>query len=240
VFDASKAGTAGWISAQIEYQTAIGGTQGQNAQTNIGSLTNPTGIWSTHSGFRVPELAWQESFQAGQVVVLAGVVNQGNYIDTNIYANTGRGQFTKSALINSMVLPLPAYNYGLNLQWQPSNDWYTTLGHSVGNAGPGDSPLTDFSWASWSVDWEVGYAPSDFLGLGPDVYRIQPSLRGTADRCRAASPSTCSSSSAVTRRSAGSGVSASVARRCRPAPRRRSAPVLSCRPRSNMPDGFRS
>jgi porin len=174
VFDASKAGTAGWISAQIEYQSAIGGTQGQTAQTNIGSLTNPTSIWSTHSGFRVPELAWQESFLAGHVVALAGVINQGNYIDTNLYANTGRGQFTNSALINSMVLPLPAYNYGFNLQWQPSNDWYTMLGYSVGNAGAGDSPGTDFSWASWSVDWEVGYAPNDFLGLGPGVYRVQP------------------------------------------------------------------
>ena len=147
VFDASSAGTAGWLSAQIEYQTRHrAAIKGQTAQTNIGSLTNPTGFWSTHCGFRVSELAWQQSFLAGQVVVLAGVVNQGNYIDANIYANSGRGQFINSALINSMVLPLPAYNYGLNLQWQPSNDWYTMLGYSVGNASAGESPSTNFSW----------------------------------------------------------------------------------------------
>ena len=176
VFDASSLGTAGWVSAQIEYQTAIGGNQRQTAQTNIGSLTNPTGFWSTHSGFRVPELAWQQSFLAGHMVVLAGVVNQGNYIDANTYANSGRGQFINSALINSLVLPLEAYNYGLNLQWQPSSDWYTLLGYSVGNASAGESPGTNFSWESWSLEWEIGYAPGDVFGLGPGVYRVQPFL----------------------------------------------------------------
>ncbi len=177
VFEARGAGTAGWISAQIEYQTAIGGSgPTQNAQTNLGSLTNPTAIWSTHSGFRVPELAWQQSFHAGQIVALAGVINQANYIDASAYANTARGQFTNSALINSMVLPLPAYNYGLNLQWQPSNDWYTMLGYSVGNASAGETPGTNFSWDSWSLEWEIGYAPADVFGLGPGVYRVQPFL----------------------------------------------------------------
>jgi porin len=177
VFDARSAGTAGWISAQIEYEAALDGSGAkQNAQTNIGALTNPTSIWSTHSGLRIPELAWQQSFFSGHIVALAGVVNQGNYIDANTYANTGRGQFTNSALINSMVLPLPAYNYGLNLQWQPSNDWYAMFGTSVGNATAGESPSANFSWEDWSLLWEVGYAPSDFLGLGPGVYRIQPFL----------------------------------------------------------------
>ena len=177
VFDARGAGTAGWISAQIEYQTAIG-TSGptQTAQTNVGAVTNPTGAWLTRSGFQVPELAWQQSFDAGHVVALAGVINQANYLDTNAYANNGSGQFINSALIDSMVLPLPAYNYGLNLQWQPNNDWYTLLGYSVGNATAGQTPGTNFSWESWSLEWETGYAPSDVLGLGPGVYRVQPFL----------------------------------------------------------------
>jgi hypothetical protein len=74
------------------------------------------------------------------------------------------------------VLPLPAFNYGFNLQWQPSNDWYTVLGYSVGNALPGQAPGANFSWESWSLEWEIGYAPSDAFGLGPGVYRIQPFL----------------------------------------------------------------
>ena len=178
VFDLrGDSGTAGWISTQIEYQNPVGvADQQENVQKNIGSLTNPLGFRSIHNGFRVPELAWQQSFAAGHFVALAGVINQGNYIDVNAYANTGRGQFINSALINSMVLPLPAYNYGLNLQWQPTNDWHTMLGGSVGNASAGQSPLINFSWQNWSLEWEIGYAPSDFLSLGPGVYRLQPFL----------------------------------------------------------------
>jgi carbohydrate-selective porin OprB len=175
VFDAPSAGTAGWLSAQVQFQSAIGDSPSQQtAKTNLGTLTNPTGFWSTHSSFRVPELAWQQSFDSGHIVALAGVINQTNYFDANAYANTGRGQFINSALINSMVLPLPAYNYALDVQWQPTSDWYTMLGYSVGNASAGQTPGTNFSWANWSLEWEIGYAPSNFLGLGPGVYRIQP------------------------------------------------------------------
>jgi porin len=168
-------GTAGWLSTKIDYQAALGGGE-QSVSANIGSLTNPLAFHSSHSGWRVSELAWQQSFDTGRIVALAGVVNQGNYLDVNGYANTGRGQFVNSALVNSMVLPLPSYNYGLNLQWQPSNDWYGMLGYSVGNARAGQAPGTNFSWEAWSLQWEVGYAPDDLLGLGPGVYRIQPFL----------------------------------------------------------------
>ena len=33
-----------------------------------------------------------------------------------------------------------------------------------------------FTWDNWSLLSEFGYAPRDFLGLGPGVYRIQPFL----------------------------------------------------------------
>jgi porin len=180
VFDWRGGGTAGWISTEIQYQAALGGGEsGQSVAANIGSLTNPLQFHSSHSGWRVPELAWQQSFDSGRVVALAGVVDQGNYLDVNSYANSGRGQFMNSALVNSMVLPLPSYNYGLNLQWQPAHDWYGMVGYSVGNAGPGDSPGTNFSWQAWSLEWEVGWAPDDAFGLGRGVYRIQPFLART-------------------------------------------------------------
>jgi len=177
VFEARNAGTAGWLSAEIAYQTAIG-TSGpvQTPQTNLGTLTNPTDFWLNRSGFSVAELAWQQSFDSGHVVVLAGVIDQGNYLDTNAYANNARGQFLNSALVNSMVLPLPDSNYGLNLQWQPNKDWYTILGYSVGNALPGQAPDTNFNWGNWSLELEVGYAPSNLFGLGPGIYRVQPFL----------------------------------------------------------------
>jgi porin len=177
VFDDPAAGTAGWISAQINAKAglnAAGKTQG--AAGNLGTLTDPTGVTSSRNGFRIPELAWQQSLRGGEIVLLGGVVNQSNYLDANTYANTGRGQFLNSALINSMVLPLPSFNFGVNLQWQPSVNWYALLGASAGNASAGQTPWTNFSWEDWSVGTEIGFAPDDVLGLGPGVYRIQPFL----------------------------------------------------------------
>ena len=175
VFDAPGAGTAGWISSQIEAKTALGGTNDtQSAKSNLGTITDPTGIWSSVNGIRVPELAWQESFLDGSAVLVAGSINQENYLDKNAYAHTGRGQFINSALINSMVLPLKANNLGLNLQCQPRDDWYAMIGASVGNTPEGQLPWTDFRWHDWSLIGEVGYAPEDFLGLGPGIYRLQP------------------------------------------------------------------
>ena len=170
-------GTAGWLSAQVNAKEGLGGAgRNQNVADNVGTLTDPQGIISKRNGFKVPELAWQQAFARGAIVALAGVVSQGNYLDVNTYANSGRGQFLNSALINSMVLPLPAYNFGVNLQWQPSSEIYVMTGATAGNASAGQTPWTNFRWQDWSVVSEIGFAPHDFLGLGPGVYRIQPFL----------------------------------------------------------------
>ena len=62
----------------------------------------------------------------------------------------------------------------MNVQWQPADEWYGMIGSSVGNGHAGYVPWTDFAWDNWSLLAEFGYAPRDFLGLGPGVYRIQP------------------------------------------------------------------
>lgn len=175
VFDAPSAGTAGWISTQIEAKTGLGSAgQTQDARRNLGTITDPTGIWSSVNGFRIPELAWQQSLRNGEVVLVAGMISQGNYFDANAYAQSGRSQFINSGLINSMVMPLPNYNFGLNAQWQPKNEWYAMVGASAGNGSAGHAPWTDFNWNSWSLLGEIGYMPDDFLGLGPGAYRLQP------------------------------------------------------------------
>jgi hypothetical protein len=177
VYESPASGTAGWLSAEVSAKEGLGGAgANQSAQSNIGTLTSPTGILSRRNGIRVPELAWQQSFGQGRIVAVAGVVDQSNYLDTNTYANTGRGQFLNSALVNSMVVPLPEFNFGVNLQWQPAEEWYVILGAEAGNATAGETPWTDFSWDNWSVVSEIGFAPEDFLGLGAGVYRIQPFL----------------------------------------------------------------
>ncbi len=175
VFNAPAEGTAGWISTKISAKTGLGSAgETQSAARNLGCVADPAGIWSKVNGVRIPELAWQQSLCDGKLVAVAGMVNQSDYFDANSYANSGRGQFLNSALINSMVVPLPGYNFGLNLQWQPTAEWYGMIGSSVGNGRAGFAPWTDFARDSWSLLGEFGYAPRDFLGLGPGVYRLQP------------------------------------------------------------------
>ena len=175
VLDAPDAGTAGWISSQIEAKNGLDASGGsQSAKSNLGTLTDPTGIWSSVNGFRIPEVAWQESARHGEIVAVAGMVSQQNYIDGNAYAASGRSKFINSALIHSQVLPLAQNNFGVNLQWQPLDEWYAMAGAAMGNAPSGNPPWTDFSSANWSVPMELGYAPRNLLDLGPGVYRLQP------------------------------------------------------------------
>ncbi len=182
LFNAPAAGAAGWISSQVEAKNSFESAgQTQSAKSNLGTVTDPTGIWSSLNGVRVPELAWQQSARSGEIVVVAGVVNEGNYLDGNAYADSGRSKFINSALINSQVLPLAQYNFGLNLQWQPADEWYAMAGGSMGNAPAGFVPWTDFSGENWSVPVEIGYAPQDLFNLGPGVYRIQPFAAGAGD-----------------------------------------------------------
>ena len=175
LFDAPDAGTAGWISSQVEAKNGLeSAANTQSAKSNLGTVTDPTGIWSDVNGFRVPELAWQQSARHGEIVLVAGMVSQRNYIDGNAYADSGRSKFMNSALIHSEVLPLAQYNFGLNLQWQPVDEWYAMAGASVGDAKAGNAPWSDYSGENWSLPEEIGFAPRDLFDLGPGVYRIQP------------------------------------------------------------------
>jgi hypothetical protein len=175
IFDAPQDGTAGWISSQIEAKSGFGlDSEDQSPKSNLGTVTDPSGIWSSVNGIRVPELAWQESLAGGSVVAVAGMVNQGNYMDRNAYAQSSGNEFFNSAFCHSMVLPLASYNFGLNLQWQPLPQWYGMMGGSVGDAAAGTAPWNSLNGDNWSALWEFGYAPSDVFGLGPGIYRAQP------------------------------------------------------------------
>ena len=235
LFNAPDAGTAGWISSQVEAKNGLesaGNTQ--SAKSNLGTVTDPTGIWSDVNGFRVPELAWQQSARHGEIVVVAGMVSQRNYIDANAYADSGRSKFMNSALINSDVLPLAQYNFGINLQWQPVDEWYAMAGASMGDAKAGNAPWTDFSGQNWSLPGEIGYAPRDFFDLAPAFIassRLPPQwMAPPAADCAL----TSSSNWVRIRHWVGSGVLVSAAKKCPTAPPPRRAPGLSCKDRSNI------
>jgi len=177
VFEEPTGGPAGWLSTEVNVQLGLSpASRTQSPQSNLGTIVNPLATVFGPNGIWMSELAWQQSLMEGKLVLLAGLVDQSNYLDANNYANNSQGQFLNSALVNSVVLPLPFNNLGLNLQYQPNESWYVMLGTGANNQLPGNSPFADLSFNNWSCLLELGLTPKNVLGLGPGTYRIQPFL----------------------------------------------------------------
>ena len=175
VTEVTNAGRAGWLSVEANLQLGLSpASRNQIPVHNLATIANPNATVFGPDGGWISELAWQQSLADGKVVVLAGLVDQSNYLDANNYANNSQGQFLHSALVNSMVLPFPCNNLGLNLQWQPTESWYAMLGTGANNQLPGNSPLANLSFDNWSYLFEFGLTPKNVLGLGPGNYRLQP------------------------------------------------------------------
>jgi len=168
-------GLASWLSTEINIQRGLSPvSRDQFPQENLRTLVNPFATVFGPNGGWASELALQQSLADGKLVVLAGLIDQSNYIDANNYANNSQGQFMNSAFVNSMVLPFPFNNLGIHLQWQPSDFWYLLFGSGANNQAPGSSPFVGLSFENWSYLFELGLTPKDVLGLGPGAYRLQP------------------------------------------------------------------
>lgn len=177
VFDAPNGGPAGWLSTEVNVQLGLSSaSRTQSPQGNLGAIVNPQANVFGPNGLWLSELAWQQSLRDGTVVLLAGLVDQANYLDANGYANNPQAQFLNGAFVNSSVLPLPANNLGVSVQWQPNHSWYVLFGTGANNQAPGQSPFSDLSFADWSYLLELGLTPKDVFGWGPGVYRLQPFL----------------------------------------------------------------
>jgi porin len=175
VTEVTNADRAGWLSAEANVQLGLSpASRTQTPVGNLGTIVNPNATVFGPNGGWISELAWQQSLADGKIVMLAGLVDQSNYLDANNYANNSQGQFLNSALVNSMVLPFPFNNLGMNLQWQPTEAWYAMLGTGANNQLPGNSPFANLSFNNWSYLFEFGLTPKDVLGLGPGNYRLQP------------------------------------------------------------------
>jgi porin len=168
---------AGWLSTEANLQFGLSpASRTQSPQGNLGNIANPLATVFGPNGGWLSELAWQQSLAGGTFVLIAGLVDQSNYLDANNYANNSQGQFLNSALVNSVVLPFPFNNLGLNLQWQPGKTWYAMLGMGANNQLPGNSPFVDLGFNNWSYLFEFGLTLQDVLGLGSGNYRLQPFL----------------------------------------------------------------
>ena len=177
VTEATAEGRASWLSTEANIQLGLSpASRTQSPQGNLGTIANPLATAGGPNGGWLSELAWQQSLAGGKLVLLAGLVDQSNYLDANSYANNSQGQFLNSAFVNSAVLPLPGNNLGLNLQWQPIEWWYLMFGSGANNQPAGGSPFASLSFNDWSYLFELGLTPKNVLGLGPGVYRLQPFL----------------------------------------------------------------
>jgi porin len=177
VIEEPKGAAASWISTEVDMQFGLSkASRAQTPQGNLGSLVYPNDTVVGVNGIWMAELAWQQSFADGHFVVVAGLVDESNYLDANKFANNSQGQMMNSALVNSMVLPLPYNNLGVNVQWQPSKTCYVMFGTGANGQPAGDSPFNNLDFDNWSYLLEFGVTPRDVLGLGDGVYRLQPFL----------------------------------------------------------------
>jgi len=175
VTEVTDPGRAGWLSTEANVQLGLSpASRSQTPQANLGTVANPLATVSGPNGVWMSELAWQTMLADGKIVLVAGLVDQSNYLDANSYANSSQGQFLDSALCNSSVLPLPYNNLGLNLQYQSGERSYVMLGSGANNQNAGRSPFEHLSFDNWSYLLEFGLTPRNFLGLGSGVYRVQP------------------------------------------------------------------
>ncbi len=171
----TNAGRAGWISTEVNVQQGLSAdSRAQLPSKNLGSIVYPQASVFGPNGIWISELAWQQALMDGHLVVLAGQMDQSNYIDVNAYANNSQGQFMNSAFVNSSVLPLPYDNLGTQLQYQESPSWYALLGMGANNQRPSQSPFVNLGFDNWSWVAELGWTPTNVFGLGPGAYRFQP------------------------------------------------------------------
>ena len=186
VFETPNGGPAGWLSAEVNVQLGLSvASRTQSPQGNLRTVVNPQANVFGPNGLWMSELAWQQSLLDGRLVLLAGLVDQGNYLDANSYANNSQSQFVNGAFVNSSALPLPSNNLGLCVQWQPTSSGYVLFGTGANNQPPGQSPLENLSLHDWSYLLELGLTPKDVLGLGPGVYRLQPFLATVSGQTQA-------------------------------------------------------
>lgn len=182
IFDHSReGGSAGWVSTEINWVTGLGGSvESEDPSARIGTVTQPQGLL-VGDGFWIAELAWQQSFFEGTVVATVGMIDQLNYFDVNSFANNQFTQLMANPLVNSQVVAAPPQGLGINLAWQPTEWFYAMYGSFTTASTPGSAPFANLSTANWANQLEFGFITEDLMGLGRNVFRVQPFLATVED-----------------------------------------------------------
>ena len=175
IFQSSDlSGTSGWLTIGASAGTGLGyDGDDQTAQKSLGVVGFPLGTDFGQAAY-LYQLAWQQSFLAGQLVVTAGMLDQEMYMDLNTYANNQYNQLINYEFINPATLPWSYNALGVVVQWQPVNWFYAMLGSAANNTPYGQSPFVDVSFEDWTTTVELGLVSEDTFGLGKSVYRVLP------------------------------------------------------------------
>jgi len=169
-------GTAGWLTFAASAGSGLGyDAEFQGPRQSIGAQGYPLGVDYQQDIF-IAQLAWQQSFLDGQLVVTAGFLNQEYYLDLNTYANNQYNQLLNYEFVTPSLLPWSFQSMGIVVQWQPT-DWFYAMCSSQANNTPQSMPaFENLSFDNWTTTFEFGLVAEDFLGLGPGIYRTIPFL----------------------------------------------------------------
>jgi len=166
--------TMGWISTETDWTLGLGSpAESQFVPTRIGSTLQPAGT-QLGQGIWIAELAWHQSFLDGAWALAAGMMDQGNYLDLNRYANNPFLQLSNEAFVNNQALPTPGQGLAVNLQWQPHPRFYAEVSSFTTASSPGSAPFSGLSFRNWATQFEAGWVTPDLLGMGPGTIRLQP------------------------------------------------------------------
>ena len=182
VFDHSRSGgSAGWVATEINWVVGLGSSvEEQSVAERIGTSLQPQGLL-TGEDFWIAELAWQQSFFDGTLVATVGMIDQLNYFDVNTFANNQFTQLMANAFVNSEVILAPPQGLGINLAWQPTDWFYALYGSFTTASAPGSAPFANLGTANWGNQFEFGLITEDLLGMGRNVFRVQPFIATVDD-----------------------------------------------------------
>lgn len=148
-----------WLKLELSGSTALTGKtwRGGNMNDAIG-LTGDThtDIFGERIFF-LPEIALLQTFNRGKSAIVAGVVNQTNYFDTNSYANSSFGQFCASPFVNNQVIPMADSNLGVIFQHQFHAQWYAMLGGNFTSCPQNASPLKHTDGKNFNILAELAW-----------------------------------------------------------------------------------
>jgi porin len=167
-------GTAGWLTFAASAGSGLGyDAEFQGPRQSIGAQGYPLGVDYQQDIF-VAQLAWQQSFLDGELVVTAGFLNQEYYLDLNTYANNQYNQLLNYEFVTPSLLPWSFQSMGVVVQWQPTEWFYAMWGSAANNTPQSKPAFENLSSDNWTNTFEVGLIAEDFLGLGPGIYRAVP------------------------------------------------------------------